>query len=284
MTNWLVVGHGSVGSALARRINATGTRPAVYDPSPRVPVVDAKLAGTLGAETFDVVVSCVIPSVAIDALETVAPALRPDTLYLEWNTVTPAIKRTIAEAAPCSVVDVALMDTLDDERARPSVAVSGPRSSEAAVLLEEIGFRVENGGAECGDAALLKLARSLFMKSLEALVVEFEAATALLSGRDVVARSIEKNLGPAFTSFARMLIETDRIHAARRSRELDEAIAVFADSGRSVLVAEASARVLRGAANAWRAGDAPAEKSGAEVLARYLASNLRNQVTSDVPG
>ena len=86
---------------------------------------------------------------------------------------------------------------------------------------------VDVAGAECGDAALLKLARSLFMKSLEALVIEFEAAIAPLAGRDIVVGSIERNLGERFTAFSRMLIETDRIHAARRSRELEEAIAIL---------------------------------------------------------
>lgn len=278
---WLIVGHGSVGSALARRIAATARgRLAVYDPAPRIAVMHGEHVAAIDAAGYDVVVSCVTPAMAVDVLATVRGALRPDTLYLEWNTVTPETKRAIAAAAPCPVVDVALMDTLDDERSRPSLAVSGPEAAAVRPLLEGIGFRVDDAGAACGDAALLKLARSLFMKSLEALLVEFEAATALLPGRDIITRSVEKNLGPDFMAFWRMLIETDRVHAARRGRELQEAVAVFVGEGRTVRVAETAATVLSDAAAVWRSADAPLETAGAEAFARYLAHHLRKQAAN----
>jgi hypothetical protein len=286
MTRWLIVGHGSVGSALVRRIARTGARPSVYDPAPRLQVTGGDhLAGPpAGGEAFDIVISCVVPAAAMQALQAVRAALRPATLYLEWNTVAPEIKRAIAAAAPCLVVDVALMDTLDDEAATPSVAVSGPEREKAATLLTELGFHVDMAGAACGDAALLKLARSLFMKSLEALVVEFAASIALLSGRDLIAASIERNLGERFTAFARMLIETDRIHAARRSSELQDAVEVFKGANRSVRVAEASVEVLRAAAAAWRSADAPEERAGAEAFARFLASQLQTHMRSHAAG
>ena len=65
--------------------------------------------------------------------------------------------------------------------------------SAAAAEYDAIKTLLESAG---GDAALLKYARSIFMKTLEALVVEFEAAIATLPGRDIVTASIERNLGP----------------------------------------------------------------------------------------
>jgi 3-hydroxyisobutyrate dehydrogenase-like beta-hydroxyacid dehydrogenase len=287
MTRWLIVGHGSVGSALVRRVLRTGARPSVYDPAPRLAVAGAEHLAVVDAagDGFDVVVSCVVPAAAMQALEGVRAGLRPSTLYLEWNTVAPAVKRAVAIAAPCMVVDVALMDTLDDEAARPSVAVSGPEADRqrAAALLMELGFHVDMAGEECGDAALLKLARSLFMKSLEALVIEFEAAIAPLAGRDLIVGSIERNLGERFTAFSRMLIETDRIHAARRSVELEGAVEVFKAENRSLRVAEASVDVLRAAAEAWRAPDAPEERAGAKQFARFLANRLQTHMRNHAP-
>jgi 3-hydroxyisobutyrate dehydrogenase-like beta-hydroxyacid dehydrogenase len=276
VAHWLIVGHGSVGSALARRISRHGAPLSVYDPSPRVAVVagDHLIALDARIGPFDYVISCVVPSAARHALDATRPVLKPTTVYLEWNTLTPAAKREIAEAAPCPVVDVALLDTLDDEAAHPSLAISGPQAEAVAPPLASLDFRVDVVGANCGDAALLKLARSLFMKSLEALVVEFEAALAPLVGRDVVVGSIERNLGPRFTDFSRMLLETDRIHASRRSVELEEAVDVFRSTGASVRVAAASIDVLRAAAAAWRAPDAPGTDAGGEALARFLAKRL----------
>jgi 4-hydroxy-4-methyl-2-oxoglutarate aldolase len=279
VTRWLVVGHGSVGSALVRRIGRTGVRPFVYDPSPRVVVTGGERLTAVDERNgpFDAVVSCVVPSAAPKALEAVRSALGQGTLYLEWNTITPDAKRAIAEAAPCRVVDVALLDTLDDEAAHPSLAVSGAEAAAAVSLLSALGFSVDVVGALCGDAALLKLARSLFMKSLEALVIEFEAAMAHMAGRDVVIRSIERNLGPQFITFSRMLLETDRIHAGRRSVELQEAVESYRRAGRSVEVPSAAIRVLQAAAASWRAAGAPAPDAGAPALAEYLARYLARQ-------
>jgi 3-hydroxyisobutyrate dehydrogenase-like beta-hydroxyacid dehydrogenase len=280
---WLIVGHGSVGSALARRLGRAGLRPVIYDPAPRRPVAGGVHLTTVGSETgtFDVVISCVVPSSAMAALEAIHPALSASTLYLDWNTATPAVKRALAAAAPCAVIDVALMDTLDEEAASPSLAVAGARAEAAGALLSSLGFHVDLAGPECGDAALLKLARSLFMKSLEALVVEFEAALAPLPGREIVIGSIERNLGERFTAFARMLVETSRIHAARRSSELREAAGIFREAGRSVHVAEAAAEVLGAAAQAWRTPDAPPEDAGAGDFARFLSSELPARIRRD---
>ncbi len=271
---WLLIGHGSVGSALARRLVRAGARPRVYDPAPRVAVDSADWLPIPIGPTADIAISCVVPSKALEALSAVRPLLGADTHYLDWNTLAPDVKQAIAGAAPCPVIDVALMDTLDDEAAAPSLAVSGPEADVVEVLLGGLGFRVEVVGTLCGDAARLKLARSLFMKSLEALVVEFEAALATVAGRAVVARSIEANLGQQFSAFSRMLIETDRIHAARRARELEDAIDAFRDSRVSLHLPRASLEVLRAAARAWQSPDAPPVGAESDALANFLSQRL----------
>jgi 3-hydroxyisobutyrate dehydrogenase-like beta-hydroxyacid dehydrogenase len=150
---WLIVGHGSVGSALARRLDRKGVRASAYDPSPRIPVTLAEHFAAVASTSdgFDIVISCVVPAAAEQALEAMRPLLNPATLYLEWNTVAPGTKRAIAEAAPCAVVDVALMGTLDDEAASSSMAVSGSGPGKASALLTELGFHVDAAG---GNAAM----------------------------------------------------------------------------------------------------------------------------------
>lgn len=275
LARWLIVGHGSVGSALARRMARAGIRPSIFDPAPRVPVTQGvHLTDLEGAGAFDFVISCVAPSAALSAVETVRPALAASALYLEWNTLPPDAKQRIAAAAPAGVVvDVALMDTLDQEAAQPSLAISGPQAARAGEALRSLGFMVDEVGAACGDAARLKLSRSLFMKGLEALVIEFGAAIAPLEGREVVLSSIERNVGAQFMSFARMLIETDRLHASRRANELAEAVEIFAAPGRPLTVARASIDVLRWAAAAWAAVNAPPPTSGADSLTAFLSTS-----------
>jgi 3-hydroxyisobutyrate dehydrogenase-like beta-hydroxyacid dehydrogenase len=272
-TRWLIAGHGSVGSALARRLIAAGITPWVFDPAPRIPVSGpVHLTSLEGVPPFDLIVSCVTPSGALRVVEAVRPVLAPGTLYLDWNTLPPDTKQHVAAQAPAGVViDVALMDTLDQEAERPTLAVSGPQASKAAEILRGLGFAVDEVGSTCGDAARLKLSRSLFTKVLEALVIEFRAAIAPLAGREVVLASIERNLGPQFMAFAEMLIETDRLHAARRSNELAEAVAIFGSEHQPLTLARASVEVLRAAAAAWAAPGAPPPDANAATFAAYLS-------------
>jgi 3-hydroxyisobutyrate dehydrogenase-like beta-hydroxyacid dehydrogenase len=273
---WLIVGHGSVGSELARRLRDTGIVPHIFDPLPRVPIRMAERIERLDASvaSFDGIVSCVSPPAALDVVSTVAPVVLPGTMLLDWNTVLPSVKQEVADRSAASVIDVALLDTLDQGSRRPSLAVSGRRAMDAVAVLVLLGFQVEVVGEHCGDAARLKLARSLFMKTLEALIVEFEAAVAVLPGRAVVMASIEGNLGSTFTDFARLLLRTDQLHAARRYAELEGAVSVFREAGRPVDLADAAVGVLRAAAAAWAEPDAPVTGAPLEMLAGFLGERL----------
>ncbi len=272
---WLVVGHGSVGASLVRRLQAAGVTPAVMDPAPRIPVPGGLLVAPDAVRaSFDVIVSCVTPSAAADAARSSARLATAATLMLDWNTLLPTVKADMVSQTPASVVDVALLDTLDTDALAPALAIAGPRTDEAAALLQELGFGVSIVGSVPGDAARLKLARSLFMKTLEALVVEFEGAIAGVPGADVVRRSIEANTGPEFAEFARLLLRTDRVHAARRAIELAGAVSVYADAGRPVDLARSAIGTLESAASAWDRADAPPVDAPLDVLARHLAETL----------
>lgn len=274
MSRVLVIGHGSVGAVLVRRLVADGQEVLVFDPKPRLAVTGAEHITVAAGPAVDVAICCVVPAAARNALDAVRPMLGVDTLYMDWNTLPPQDKADLAQSASCRFVDVALMDSLDSEAKHPSLAVAGPAAEAAQAFLAGQGYHVTIAGAECGAAARLKLARSLFMKSLEALVLEFNAALTPLDGREVVVDSIGRNLGPQFMDFARMLIETDRVHAGRRARELEGAVAAYRPSTRSLRLAVASIATLHAAADAWGRPDAPLPDASADTLAAYIARTI----------
>ena len=273
---WLVMGHGSVGSVLVRRLHAVGVEPHVFDPEPRVAIQVGEHVGSLGSgmTPYDYVISCVSPAASLEVPLQTAPVVDSGTILLDWNSVTPSVKQEIASRSPASVVDVALLDTLDEDSQGPSLATSGEAAGAATAVLVSLGFHVDVVGDTCGDAARLKLARSLFMKTHEALVVEFEASIATLPGRDVVRASIERNTGETFGAFARLLLRTDQLHAARRFVELESAVQVYQEAGRPVHLAASAIDVLRAAADAWARPDAPAPGSDLDDLAMFLGEHL----------
>jgi hypothetical protein len=271
--DWLVVGHGSVGAHLAGRLSAAGASVSVLDPSPRMPVVDGKLVPRVVPAAFTYAVSCVPPAVAGTAAAVAAPGLVADGLLFDWNTVAPSAKRRAADASGVrAVVDVALLDTLDGARAGPMLAVAGPEADRGAEVFRELGFAVSVAGPEIGDAAALKYLRSIFMKTLEALALEFAALASPLDASGIVRDSIERNLGRPFVDFMDLLIATNRVHAQRRAGELADAVATFTALGTPPGLAEVAVGVLEAAARAWTRGAAPAADADVAVLSGFLRS------------
>jgi 3-hydroxyisobutyrate dehydrogenase-like beta-hydroxyacid dehydrogenase len=272
---WLVVGHGSVGSFVARRLQRHGARVAVLDPAPRVPIDPLQLADpAMLRGSVDCVVSCVSPDAAIAVPAVLDGVLRSDAMVFEWNSVSPAVKRSIRDALPVTTIDVALLDSLDAAGDHPNLAISGARSGAAAELLAGQGFHVAVVGDEVGQAASLKYLRSLFMKGLEALVLEYVVLASIVDEGGVVRASLTDNLGHDFDAFMDLLVSTTRLHAERRARELAQASRTLGEDGTVSSMAGAAVDVLERAAEAWAAPDAPAPGAAIDDLVSHLQRTL----------
>ena len=69
-------------------------------------------------------------------------------------------------------VDVALVGVVPSHRARDPALASGAAAERFAELFRPLGMPVEVVGPEPGDAAAIKLLRSVFMKGLAAAAIE----------------------------------------------------------------------------------------------------------------
>lgn len=279
---WLVVGHGSVGSFLAKRLVDGGAAVSVFDPRPRVAIVNGSALDDLdtAGHLFDFAVSCVPPDVVESVPPLIARALKSDGLLFDWNTVSPRVKRRVRDALATPTVDVALLDSLDAAVTAPMLAVSGREAVRAAGALRQYGFSVSLAGTEVGEAAALKYLRSIFMKGLEALVVEYESLASELDDDGIVRASITNNLGASFAEFMDILLATNRVHAERRSHELADAVATFSDMGARLELSAAAIGVLRQAAEGWSDPSAPAVGADLNLLAKHLRRALWRQPAS----
>jgi len=263
---------------VAARLRAGGERVFVFDPAPRLPVVDGQV-GHPREQRFDYVISCVSPEAAGEVPALVRDALRPTGIFFDWNTVEPESKQRIRASLEAPMIDVALLDSLDAAVDRPKLAVSGDRAEDAARILERFRFDVAVAGDEVGQAATLKCLRSIFMKGLEALVLEYASLASQVDGEPIVRASLQSNLGETFVRFMDVLLTTNRIHAERRSRELAAALAVFGD-GIKPSLALAAVEVLGQTALAWQADAAPPVGADPGVLADHLHRTLWREPAS----
>lgn len=268
--HWLIVGHGTVGSFLSARVLEAGGRVWIRDDQPRLGLPTASDVTPVTA-TDHVSPSYVAVCVPAQAAASVGEYLRSSVdghpLIYDWTSASPALK--IGNAGPLvdTWIDVALLDSLDRAVDRPLLAISGTRGTEAAAVLGRLGFDVAVAGDGVGQAAGVKLTRSLFMKSLEALVVEFRAVATGSDPAGAAWLSIERNLGKVFGEFADVLVTSDAAHAGRRAAELRHALSLAADQGYSTVVAEAASEVLARLADLWSAQRPTADASVPELLA-----------------
>jgi hypothetical protein len=278
-SSWLVAGHGSVGSFVAARLVTDGGNVFVFDPDPRVPVVHGRRIDHPRDGQFDYVISCVSPDAAEEVAALVGDSLDPTGIFFDWNTIAPGVKQRIGGIVGATVIDVALLDSLDADVDRPNLAVSGKGADEAARLLEAFGFRAAVAGTVVGQAATLKYLRSIFMKGLEAVVLEYASLASEVDGEPIVRASLRSDLGEPFVRFMDLLLTTNRIHAERRSRELAGALAVFAD-GVKPRVSLAAVQVLHEAAEAWADDTAPPVDADSRTLANHLHGVLWREPAS----
>jgi 3-hydroxyisobutyrate dehydrogenase-like beta-hydroxyacid dehydrogenase len=247
-----VIGLGEAGSAIAGDLAAAGASVCAWDPMVDVMPLGVKAArGERAAAGAALVLSVNSGSVAREIAAAVAPVLQPGQVFADLNTASPSLKRAIAELITGGALfaDVALMAPVPGRGVRTPAVVSGPGSARFASTMAAYGMPVTAVGAEAGEAAALKLARSVFAKGMAAAVGEALAAAERLGSEDWLYADIERTLTEADGDLLRRLIEGSRTHARRRVDEMAAAAEMLEELGVEPRIAEASQAWLQSLAD-----------------------------------
>jgi 3-hydroxyisobutyrate dehydrogenase-like beta-hydroxyacid dehydrogenase len=227
-----VLGLGEAGSRLAA------------DLARDVPSISRAADPASAATGCDVVLSVNTAKAALDAAAAALPGLRANGIYADLNTASPELKRELAELlgeAGVGFVDVALLGPIPAQGLFAPVLVSGAAAQAFADIFAPLGVPVTVVSREAGDAAALKLVRSVFMKGLAASVVESMQAAEAVGRAEWLEREIEAMIGRAFLERA---LDGSRKHAARRVDEMEAARDLLLELGVEPLIATASAAQL----------------------------------------
>jgi len=233
-----VLGLGEAGGRIAADLVAAGCTVRGWDPVRR-PAGIAVADGALHAvRSADVVLSVNTAAVALEVAARVAGELGVDTLYADLNTALPQLKRELAEALPVQFADVALIGIVPSLGLATPALASGAGAERFAELFRPLGMPVEVVGPRPGDAAGLKLLRSVFMKGIAAAAIESLEAAKAAGAEDRVHADIEEVLGAPLLE---RLLSGSRAHAGRRVEEMTAAAAYVDELGVSPRVAAAAA-------------------------------------------
>jgi 3-hydroxyisobutyrate dehydrogenase-like beta-hydroxyacid dehydrogenase len=236
-----VLGLGEAGGRIAADLAAAGCAVRGWDPARRPEGIANATSARSAVRGADVVLSVNAAAVALDAARGVAGELRSDTLYADLNTGSPELKRELADALPVRFADVALVGVVPSLGLATPALASGEGAERFAELFRPLGMPVEVVGTRAGDAAGLKLLRSVFMKGTAAAAIESLEAARAAGVEERVYADIAAVLGEPLLE---RLLSGSRLHAARRVDEMRAAAAYLEDLGVRPRVASAAAETL----------------------------------------
>jgi 3-hydroxyisobutyrate dehydrogenase-like beta-hydroxyacid dehydrogenase len=240
-----ILGLGEAGGRLAADLVSLGVEVRGYDPV-TIPPEGVDQAGDPGSAVAGstLVLALTTASTALAAAESALPGLGAGAIYADLNTSSPALKRDLAELlerAGARFADVALLGPVPARGLGTPALASGTGADAFAEALGPLGMPVEVLSDRAGDAASLKLLRSVFMKGLAASVLES------LRGAEAAghARWLEGEIAAVIGEpLLERLVEGSRRHAARRLDEMEAARDLLLELGVEPRVAAACAAVL----------------------------------------
>lgn len=249
-----LIGFGEAGQHIGGGLAAGGMRVHAYDIRHNEPaLVDAaKKSGVafMGSPAAiggaRLVFSLVTASSAVDAARAAAKHLKPGQTYIDFNSVSPATKRAVAEAVAASgaaFVEAAIMAPVPGPNEKVPVLLSAPAAAEIAERLNAIGMKAEVAGDRIGDASLSKMLRSIFIKGIEAIMLESLVAARHAGIEERILDSVQKTLpGIDWRKLAAYNLERTVAHGKRRAAEMHESAATVAELGLDPFVTEGIAR------------------------------------------
>jgi len=236
-----VLGLGEAGSRIAANLVAAGCVVRGWDPALRAVGVTNATSAQEAVTGADVVLSLNAAAVALAAAREVAATLASTALYADLNTASPQVKRQIADAVPVQFADIALVGVVPSSGLATPALASGAGAERFAELFRPLGMPVDVVGPEPGEAAALKLLRSVFMKGIAAAALESLEAAHAAGVEKRVHADIAAVLGEPLLE---RLLTGSRIHAARRVDEMRAAAAYLEELGVEPRVASAAAAWL----------------------------------------
>jgi 3-hydroxyisobutyrate dehydrogenase-like beta-hydroxyacid dehydrogenase len=236
-----VLGLGEAGGRIAADLVAAGCSVHGWDPARQLAGVASAASDREAVRGAAVVLSLTTAAFALEAAERVAGDLASDAVYADLNTAAPLLKRKLAAALPVRFADVAVIGTVPLSGLTTPALASGAGAERFAELFRPLGMPVDVVGASPGDAAGLKLLRSVFMKGVAAAAIESLEAAKLAGAEDRVRADIAGVIGePLLERF----LTGSRAHAARRVDEMHAAAGYVAELGVEPRIAEAAAAWL----------------------------------------
>jgi 3-hydroxyisobutyrate dehydrogenase-like beta-hydroxyacid dehydrogenase len=243
------IGYGEVGQLFSRQLAAKpGVRVAVYDilfddpnrgPELKQRASDDKIhaAGSTAeaCAMAEIVISAVTADSAVTAAREAAPHLKSQQTYIDLNSVSPATKRNVADQVRqggANFVEFAVMAPVSGVGIEVPILSGGETAETISARLNELGMRIAPVSSEIGMASATKLCRSIVIKGMEALMVDFTLASERAGVMPAVLASLKASYpGMDWENVAKVMMSRVKQHGVRRAAEMREASRMITELG-----------------------------------------------------
>jgi 3-hydroxyisobutyrate dehydrogenase-like beta-hydroxyacid dehydrogenase len=191
----------------------------------------------------EVIISAVTAASSFEAAQSAAPFVRGTPLFLDVNSVSPGRKRETEKlfGENARYVDVAILSPIHPKRHKSPLLIAGPHAQAAAPILEGLGMTFTIAGDKVGDAAAIKMVRSVMIKGIEALTLECFLTAARAGVVEEVAASLKNNYPSLdWGQIAEYNIERMASHGGRRAAEMEEVADTLRELGVEPLMTNAT--------------------------------------------
>lgn len=176
--------------------------------------------------------------------------------FLEMNSVSGETKKANALICP-NLVDVAIMSPVYPKQLDVPLLVSHPDGASLAIQLKELGLNVAFIGPEIGQAAAIKMCRSLMIKGMEALTLECFQTARNFGIEAHVKASLHESFPDMGWNEGRVDYWFERVatHGLRRATEMQEVAQTVKGAQLQAHMANSIVETLREFTKAHDAGE-----------------------------
>ncbi|QRF32054.1 NAD(P)-dependent oxidoreductase [Bacillus safensis] len=175
-------------------------------------------------EKSDIVIAAVPANKTLEVAQSVSGSLKENQLYVDVSASTPDIKKQVAneiEKQKALFVDAAMLGPLPVNKHKVPITASGSGTNQFMKVMNAYGMNITKISDQPGDASALKLIRSVYMKGIVGLMIEFLEISKKYNVEHQVISSLSDTMDSKnFEETMNRLVTGSALHAKRRAIEL----------------------------------------------------------------
>ena len=193
----------------------------------------------------NLIISAVTASNTLDVAQEIARFIRPGTVFLDMNSASPGTKIAashVIEEAGAQYVEAGVMTSVPPYGIAVPMLLGGRHAARLADRLRPVGLNLTPVSDKIGVASATKMARSIMIKGMEALVIE-SYTTARKYGVEDAMLATMKETFPGIDWEQQGAYFFSRVvqHGKRRAEEMREAANTVEEAGFQPVMAAAIA-------------------------------------------